>query len=154
MATTEFFLVLGILLTGPVPIFFDALVDVPPDPVTGNEAPDPRLRFLITSVFSESGRTTPCSFKNRPQALQSGCPSGFRLQSGVVWVKQFVHVVGTPFSPGLPAAPARFVVEPCLEPPGEDGRLGATEEKPDILFASGGEFGFDCAMWSKGLFAR
>lgn len=58
--------------------FFDRAVP------TGAVFPLPRFRFLITSVFKLSGRTTPCSFKNRPQALQSGCPSGFRRQSGVV----------------------------------------------------------------------
>lgn len=31
-----------------------------------------RLRFLITSVFKERGRTTPWSFRNRPQALHRG----------------------------------------------------------------------------------
>lgn len=31
-----------------------------------------RFRFLITSVFKDSGRTTPWSFRNNPQALQSG----------------------------------------------------------------------------------
>ena len=31
-----------------------------------------RLRFLITSVFSDRGRTTPCSLRNRPQALHRG----------------------------------------------------------------------------------
>lgn len=60
--------------------FFDDLVD---DPV-GIVVPDPRLRFLMTSVFSESGRTTPCNFRKSPQALQSGWPSGLRRQSGVV----------------------------------------------------------------------
>lgn len=34
--------------------------------------PLPRLRFLITSVFKLSGRTTPCSLRKRPQALQRG----------------------------------------------------------------------------------
>jgi hypothetical protein len=51
-----------------VAFFFD-LVLVPP---TGRLAPEPRLRFLITSVFRLRGRTTPCSFKNRPQALHNG----------------------------------------------------------------------------------
>jgi hypothetical protein len=61
--------------------FLDARDDEPP---TGAEFPLPRFRFLITSVLRESGRTTPCSFRNSPQALQSGCPSGLRRQSGVV----------------------------------------------------------------------
>lgn len=52
-----------------------------------------RLRFFITSVFKLSGRTTPCNFKNKPQALHSGCPSGFRRQRGVVVVAQFEHFV-------------------------------------------------------------
>ena len=34
--------------------------------------PLPRLRFLMTSVFKLSGRTTPCNLRNKPQALQSG----------------------------------------------------------------------------------
>lgn len=52
-----------------------------------------RLRFLITSVFRLSGRTTPCSFKNSPQALHRGCPSGLRRHNGVVVVAQLVHFV-------------------------------------------------------------
>jgi hypothetical protein len=140
--TIEFFLVIGPLVDCAAPIFFEARVAAPPDPPTGRDAPDPRFRFLITSVLRERGRTTPWSFRKRPQALQRGWPSGFRLQSGVVCVKQFVQVVGTPLSPWAPAAPARFVAEPCLDPPGEEGRLGATEEKPDI-FPSGGEFGLE-----------
>lgn len=100
--------------------FFDERVDAEP---TG-ALPLPRLRFLITSVFSDKGRTTPCSFKNRPHALQSGCPSGLRRHSGVVCVKQLVQVVGAPPSP-------------CFVPPGLCGRDGAAELNPD----SGGEFG-------------
>lgn len=34
--------------------------------------PEPRFLFLITSVLRLRGRTTPCSFKNKPHALQSG----------------------------------------------------------------------------------
>jgi hypothetical protein len=49
--------------------FFLDLVLVPP---TGTFAPDPRFRFLITSVFNERGRTTPCNLRNSPQALHSG----------------------------------------------------------------------------------
>jgi hypothetical protein len=60
--------------------FFDDRVDAEP---TG-ALPLPRLRFLMTSVFKDSGRTTPCSFKNRPHALQSGWPSGLRRHKGVV----------------------------------------------------------------------
>lgn len=48
-------------------LFFDLL-----EPPTGTLFPLPRLRFLMTSVLSDSGRTTPCNFKNRPHALQSG----------------------------------------------------------------------------------
>lgn len=58
--------------------FFDRAVPI------GAVFPLPRLRFFITSVFKLSGRTTPCNFKNKPHALQSGCPSGFRRQRGVV----------------------------------------------------------------------
>jgi len=47
-------------------------------------APLPRLRFLITSVLRDRGRTTPWSFRNRPHALHSGFPSGFRRHKGVV----------------------------------------------------------------------
>ena len=63
-------------------------------PPTGRLAPELRLRFLMTSVFRLSGRTTPWSFRKRPHALQSGWPSGLRRHSGVVWVKQLVQVVG------------------------------------------------------------
>lgn len=34
--------------------------------------PPPLFRFLITSVFNESGRTTPCNLRNSPHALHSG----------------------------------------------------------------------------------
>ena len=108
----------------PLAVFLDRVL-VPP---IGRLAPDPRLRFLMTSVFKLSGRTTPCSFRNRPQALHRGCPSGLRRQRGVVCVKQFVHVVGVFPSPWLPPDDCRFVVDPCLEPSGEAGRLGATDE--------------------------
>jgi hypothetical protein len=77
--------------------FFEARVEDGPTGVL----PLPRLRFLMTSVLSDSGRTTPCSFRNRPQALQRGAPSGLRRQRGVVWVKQLVQVVGAPPSPGF-----------------------------------------------------
>ena len=92
---------------------------------TGAEVPLPRLRFLITSVLRLSGRTTPWSLRNKPQALQSGWPSGLRRHSGVVWVKQLVQVVGTP----LLSLPRR----------GLPGREGAVEAKAD----SGGEEGED-----------
>jgi len=36
------------------------------------EFPPPRLRFLITSVLRERGRTTPWSLRNNPQALHKG----------------------------------------------------------------------------------
>jgi hypothetical protein len=106
------------------------------EPPTGRPDPEPRFRFLMTSVFKLSGRTTPCSLRKRPQALQRGWPSGLRRQSGVVWVKQFVHVVGVVVLLFvllsvwllLPAA-CRFVVDPCLEAGGgEEGRLAVTEE--------------------------
>lgn len=61
-------------------VFLD-LVLLPP---TGTLVPEPRLRFLMTSVFKLNGRTTPCSFRKRPQALHNGWPSGFRLHKGVV----------------------------------------------------------------------
>jgi hypothetical protein len=67
------------------------LVLVPP---MGRFVPDPRFLFLMTSVFKLSGRTTPCSFRNKPHALHNGCPSGLRRHSGVVCVKQLVQVVG------------------------------------------------------------
>ena len=92
---------------------------------TGAVLPLPRLRFLITSVFRLSGRTTPWSFKKSPQALHRGLPSGLRRHNGVVWVKQFVQVVGAPLlSSGF----------------GLPGLEVATEENPD----SCGEFGEDC----------
>lgn len=107
-------------------------------------APDPRLRFLMTSVLRERGRTTPCSLRKRPQALQRGWPSGLRRHSGVVCVKQFVHVVGTAGSEGPPAA-ERLVLDPFGL--GLPGRLGATELKPLMLPAmSGGLLGVDCAV--------
>jgi hypothetical protein len=97
------------------------------EPATG-AVPLPRLRFLMTSVLSDKGRTTPCSLRNKPHALQRGWPSGLRRQRGVVWVKQLVQVVGA-----LPCSP-------CLVPPGLAGREGAAELKPD----SGGVLGDDC----------
>lgn len=48
-----------------------------------------RLRLLMTSVLSEIGRGRPCSFRNRPQALQSTAPVSSRRHSGVVLVVQF-----------------------------------------------------------------
>ncbi len=129
-------------------------------PPTGRPEPEPRLRFLMTSVLRERGRTTPWSLRKRPQALQRGWPSGLRRHSGVVWVKQLVHVVGVLLlavalellSPWLPAAACRLVVDPCLETGGGDeGRLVETEEKPVIMFwSAGGEFGLDCVNRSKG----
>lgn len=56
--------------------------------------PPPRLRFLMTLVFSESGRITPCNFKNKPHALHSGLPWGSRRHNGVLVVLQFLHVGG------------------------------------------------------------
>lgn len=52
-----------------------------------------RFRFLITSVFKLNGLTTPCNFRNKPHALQSGLPSGFLRHKGVVVVLQLVHCV-------------------------------------------------------------
>jgi hypothetical protein len=67
-------------------------------------------------------------------------------------VKQLVHVVGGAGfpSPWLLAAPCRFVVEPCFDPGGDEGRLGAADEKPDTTPepSAGGEFGVDCASRS------
>jgi len=110
--------------------FFAARVEAPE---TGTEFPLPLFRFFITSVFSESGRTTPCSFKNSPQALHRGWPSGFLLHRGVVWVKQLVHVVGKPLLAPLAAALLPF------EPSGVGGLEGSVELKP----WSGGELGLD-----------
>jgi len=47
-------------------------LDLVPAPLPDTFGPEPRLRFLMTSVFRLSGLTTPCSFKNKPQALQRG----------------------------------------------------------------------------------
>lgn len=104
------------VVTGVCAIEFlrDDFLDERADDAPTGALPLPRLRFLMTSVLSDNGRTTPCSFRKRPHALQSGCPSGFRLHKGVVWVKQFVQVVGVLPSPG-------FV------PPGLWGREGAAE---------------------------
>lgn len=122
--------------------FFPDRVLVPP---TGKLLPDPRFRFLMTSVLRLSGLTTPWSFKNRPQALQSGWPSGLRRQRGVVWVKQFVHVVGAVPSVDELLAACRFVEEPFLDPGGDDGLLGFTDEYPEACPAAsaGGELGLD-----------
>lgn len=62
MDSVEFFLEAAL---EPVPFFFR-------DPPTGRLAPDPLFRFLMTSVFKLRGRTTPWSFRKRPQALQRG----------------------------------------------------------------------------------
>jgi hypothetical protein len=140
-----------------VAVFLDRVL-VPP---TGRPDPEPRFRFLMTSVFKLRGRTTPWSLRNRPHALHRGWPSGLRRQSGVVWVKQFVHVVGVLLlelvpvlpSPWLPPAACKLVVDPCLDTGGGDeGRLVETEENPEFMFVSaGGEFGVDLASLSKGL---
>jgi len=45
--------------------------------------PPPRLRFLMTSVLSDRGRTTPCNLRNNPHALHRGWPSGFLRHRGV-----------------------------------------------------------------------
>lgn len=80
-------------------------------------APLPRLRFLMTSVLSDKGRTTPCSLRKRPHALHRGLPSGFRRQRGVVCVKQFEHVVGCPLlslpDSGLPGRVDAAVLKPA-----------------------------------------
>jgi hypothetical protein len=142
IARVEFFLV---AVPDAVPEFFLERVLEPPTDML----PEPRFRFLITSVFKLRGLTTPWSFRNRPQALHRGWPSGLRRHRGVVCVKQFVQVVGAVLSPWFVPDPLwRFVLEPCLEPGGgEDGLLCATDEKPDGWPASsaGGEFGFDWA---------
>lgn len=70
MLSVEFLRVLGPEFKAlELEFFLPDRVLVPP---TGALLPEPRLRFLITSVFRLRGRTTPCSFKNRPQALQRG----------------------------------------------------------------------------------
>lgn len=88
----------GVDIVGTSEFFRDAFFEPRPMP-TGTEAPDPRLRFLITSVFRDSGRTTPWSLRKRPHALQRGFPSGLRRQRGVVCVKQLEHVMGAPLLP-------------------------------------------------------
>ena len=107
--------------------FLEERVEVVP---MGREVPLPRLRFLMTSVLRERGRTTPWSLRKRPQALHRGWPSGLRRHRGVVWVKQLVHVVGTP------------LVSPFFDPPGLPGLDGTTLLKPD----SGGELGDDWGL--------
>lgn len=89
-------------------------------PPIGRPVPEPRFRFLMTSVFKLRGLTTPCSLRKSPQALQSGWPSGLRRHNGVVCVKQFVQVVGVLefalLSPCLlPPTPCKLVVDPCLD---------------------------------------
>lgn len=51
-----------------------------------------RLRLLITSVFKLIGRGRPCSFRNRPQALQSTEPFSSLRHKGVVDVPQFWQI--------------------------------------------------------------
>lgn len=62
----------GVVTAGWATEFFRLMPFLDLDEPTGIELPLPRLRFLITSVFKLSGRTTPCSFRNSPHALQSG----------------------------------------------------------------------------------
>lgn len=52
-----------------------------------------RCLFLMMSVFSDMGLVTPCSLRNRPQALQRGRPLGSFLHSGVVEVVQLEHLM-------------------------------------------------------------
>lgn len=68
-----------------------------------------------------------------------------RRHSGVVCVKQLVHVVGPVCSP---AAFCRLDDDPFLdEGGGDDGRLCATEDMPEAV-SLGGEFGVDRALRS------
>lgn len=89
-ATVEFFLVVvpeDEPVTMPLSAmldFFAARVEATGPVVGGPVWPEPRLRFLMTSVLRERGRTTPWSFRNKPQALQRGWPSGLRRHRGVV----------------------------------------------------------------------
>lgn len=46
----------------------------------------------MLSFFMAKGLLTPCSLKYKPQALQTGSPTEFRLHSDVVLVWQFVQV--------------------------------------------------------------
>lgn len=68
MASEEFFLVFVPEAAVEAAPFFD----LEPEVVPGTLDPEPRFRFLITSVFKLKGLTTPWSFKKRPQALQRG----------------------------------------------------------------------------------
>ncbi len=54
--------------------FLDRVDAPPPMPApTGTpEFAPPRFRFLMMSVFRDNGRTTPCSFRNKPHALHKG----------------------------------------------------------------------------------
>lgn len=87
-------------------------------------APLPLFRFLMTSVFSDSGRTTPCSFRKRPHALHSGLPSGLRRHRGVVCVKQFEQVVGWPLLSVLMSGLPGRVEAAVLKPAQSCGELG------------------------------
>lgn len=80
---------------------------------------DPLCLFFITSVFKLSGRTTPCNFRNSPQALHSGWPSGFLRHSGVVFVWQFVHEIS-------PSA-AELLAEASSKPVPSDAVNGVLE---------------------------
>ena len=46
---------------------------------------------LMTSVFRDIGLGFPCSFKNKPHALQRTCPASSLLQRGVFEVLQLLQ---------------------------------------------------------------
>ena len=94
-----------------------------------------RLRFLITSVLRDKGRTTPCSLRNSPQALHNGWPSGLRRHRGVVCVKQLVQVVG----PALDS--------PFLGLAGRDGPALLRPPPPDSGGVSGDVLWFGFMPW-------
>jgi hypothetical protein len=72
----KFLLVVGVFTFACATEFLRLAAFLEREVPTGMALPLPRFRFLITSVFKLSGRTTPCNLRKRPQALQRGCPSG------------------------------------------------------------------------------
>jgi hypothetical protein len=62
-------------------------------PPNGESMEGPRFRVLKTSVFMDIGLGMPCSFMNRPQALQRGWPWKSLRQRGVLFVEQLVQVI-------------------------------------------------------------
>lgn len=53
----------------------DVVVEEPEEEEDGSDVLlEERCLFFMTSVFKDSGLTTPCNFKNNPHALHRGLP--------------------------------------------------------------------------------